>query len=214
MSNQSYFTDLPINPSDFQIKMDSKGNKAQEILRNINLMSNNNTLKIDLKVAANLSKLTSAIINANDIIQPNQKKLTQLEEQIKNKQGNFNSQGNALKSLTEEIQNVLNSEDLANLRTMVSNSNMTPNNLDQSNQNQSTNPNILKFIEVTKTDAQTANLFLTRSNGDMQNAIADFYANGDKLQVKGGGVTIGHTAQPDYEMIKSTPHLCLIKANL
>jgi len=211
ISNQLHFTDLPINAFEFQIQTSSKGNKAYEILKNINLNSSNNALKIDAKVASNLSRLTSSIVNANEIIQANQKKLLQLEEQVKNKQGNFNTQSNALKSLTEEIQTVLNSEDLNKLRLMVSNS-MPSNNIDQ-NQNQ-TNPNIVKFIEVTKTDPQTANIFLTRSNGDLQTAIADYYANGDKIQVNKQNSVIGHTTQPDFEMIKRTPNLCLIKANL
>jgi len=94
---------------------------------------------------------------------------------------------------------------------MVSNS-MPTNNIDQ-NQNQ-TNPNIMHFIEITKTDAQTANIFLTRCNGDMQNAIADFYANGDKIQPNKSNSILGHTVKPDYEMIKANPQLCLIKANL
>lgn len=95
MSNHSHFTDLPINPCEFQINMSSQGNKTAEILKNITLTSSNNAIKLDLKVAANLSKLTSSIINANDIIQSNQTKLSQLEEQIKNRKGNFNTQSNA-----------------------------------------------------------------------------------------------------------------------
>jgi len=194
MSNNSHFTDLPINPCEFQINMSSQGNKTAEILKNITLTSSNNALKIDYKVAANLSKLTSSIINANDIIQSNHTKLSQLEEQIKNRKGNFTTQSNALKSLTEEINNVLNSEDLNKLKLMVSNS-MPTNNIDQ-NQNQ-TNPNIMHFIEITKTDAQTASIFLTRCNGDMQNAIADFYANGDKIQPNKPLSMLGHTVKPD-----------------
>jgi len=198
------FTDLPINPADFSINTTkSKGDSNL----NLNCLNKNNSSKLDLKNASNLSKFTSAILNAAELTKNNSKKMKQLEDQIKNKSGSFTTLANSYKNLLNEMNNVNNSDDLNNIRIMVINSCMMNNMSNQGIQAQrSGNPQIDKFIEITNVNIQTATQYLQQHNMNVEAAVSDFFNKGvsnqsnqsnQQQQQNNVSFQLGPTSQPN-----------------
>lgn len=117
--------------------------------------------------------------------------------------------------LENEIKELLNKEELKTNRQSALNkleSNLQT--INQSSNNNTINPLLEKFMQVTNSDLNTATTYLMKSGNNLEVAINEFYSNSNINKVSSNQIIMGATPQPNFEALKSNMTLVIVKMNI